>query len=387
MVKKLIRFFSRPPGVILPFIALALLVSCYFIEQHNKAKTTTPGVQRELGAVKPATRVPADQAQQAVVVQNNKLIPVSSVEQSYPTPTNNRSAANNPAPPPAPQLPTLVSFYVSAATPTPTPPPTRKRPPEIWLPRGIFIACQLVNTIESSHIDTPVVGVVLRDVYQRNNGASHLIIPAGTLVNCFASYGRMRDRIEVKGTWSLTFPDGLEYEVEGVACDREAGSELQEYGVEDGSAGLQGEVLYTDRYAELKAFAAASLAGVTQGFQTVQGNYYGGQNLQHTPENAGLQGISNVMELLVQKYMNANDGDETYVRVKAAKEFYIYPTQVIQPDHRSVGAKDQREDGNASPSPSPAPQTVPNLTEQIIQLERQLQQQPQQREQAKPIRY
>jgi Bacterial conjugation TrbI-like protein len=392
MVKKLIRFFTRPPGVILPFIALALLVSCYFIEQHNKAKTTTPGVQRELGAVKTGTKVPADQAQQAVVVENNKLIPVSSVEQSYPTPTSNRPAANNPAHPPAPQLPTLVSFYVSAATPTPTPPPTRKRPPEIWLPRGIFIICQLINTIESSHIDTPVVGVVLRDVYQRNNGVSHLIIPAGTMVNCFASYGRMRDRIEVKGTWSLTFPDGLEYEVEGVACDREADPEVQEYGLEDGSAGLQGEVLYTDRYAELKAFAAASLAGVTQGFQTVQGNYYGGQILQHTPENAGLQGISNVMELLVQKYMNANDGDETYVRVKAAKEFYIYPTQVIQPDHRSVGAKDQREDtsganGNGSSSPSPAPQAVPNLTEQIIQLERQLQQQPQQSEQAKPIHY
>src|SRR3981081_790104 len=27
---------------------------------------------------------------------------------------------------------------------------------------------------------------------------SHLIIPAGTLVNCFTGYGRMRDRIEVK---------------------------------------------------------------------------------------------------------------------------------------------------------------------------------------------
>ena len=375
--------------MILPFIALALLVSCYFIEQHNKAKTATPGVQRELGAVKTGTKVPADQAQQAVVVENNKLIPVSSVEQ-YPSPTNNRPAGNNPAPSPAPQLPTLVSFYVSAATPTPTPAPTRKRPPEIWLPRGIFIICQLMNTIESSHIDTPVVGVVLRDVYQRNNGVSHLIIPAGTLVNCFASYGRMRDRIEVKGTWSLTFPDGLEYEVEGVACDREADPEVQEYGLEDGSAGLQGEILYTDRYAELKAFGAAALTGVVQGFQTVQGSSYNGNNLEHTPQNAGLQGATNVTDLLVLKYLNANDGDETYVRVKAAKEFYIYPTQVIQPDHRSVGAKDQREDANGANGnggPAPSPQTVPNLTEQIIQLERQLQQQPQQSEQAKPIRY
>ena len=49
---------------------------------------------------------------------------------------------------------------------------------------------------------------------------------------------------------------------------------------------------YTDRYAELKAFGAAALAGGAEGFHTVQGNYYGGNNLQHTPENAGLQGAS-----------------------------------------------------------------------------------------------
>jgi Bacterial conjugation TrbI-like protein len=116
-------------------------------------------------------------------------------------------------------------------------------------------------------------------------------------------------------------------------------------GLTDGSAGLHGQIFYTDRYAELKAFGAAALAGVAQGFQTVQGNYYGGNNLQHTPENAGLQGLSNVMELMVQKYMNANDGDETYVRVPASKEFYVFTTSVIEPDRASVGAYGQ--DGKA----------------------------------------
>ena len=54
------------------------------------------------------------------------------------------------------------------------------------------------------------------------------------------------------------------------------------------------------------------------------------------------------MELLVLKYLNANDGDETYVRVLAGKQFYIYPTTVIEPDDRSVGAKDQREEENGA---------------------------------------
>jgi len=259
MIQKLIRFLTRPPGVILPLIVAALLVGWYINERRTKTQSTNPGVQRELGTVKPGATVPPDQVPQAVVVQNKKVVPIQSMEQSALTP---KSTAIGNAPAPTPQLPTLVNFYVSAATPTPTPAPVRKRPAQIWLPRGIFIPCELVNTIESSHIDTPVVGEVIRDVYDRNNGVSHLIIPAGTLVNCFTGYGRMRDRIEVKGTWSLTFPDQLEYELQGVACNREADPELQQYGVEDGSAGLQGDILYTDRYAELKAFGAAALAGV-----------------------------------------------------------------------------------------------------------------------------
>jgi Bacterial conjugation TrbI-like protein len=173
-------------------------------------------------------------------------------------------------------------------------------------------------------------------------GSGKVVIPAGTLVAAFATPNRVRDRIEVKGSWSLIFTKtGKEYEFRGVACDRIYDQVSGHYGLTDGTAGLHGQVFYTDRYAELKAFGAAALGGVAQSFQTVQGNYYGGNNLQHTPENAGLQGLSNVMELMVQKYMNANDGDETYVRVPASKEFYVFTTSVIEPGRASVGAYEQ----------------------------------------------
>jgi hypothetical protein len=48
-----------------------------------------------------------------------------------------------------------------------------------------------------------------------------------------------------------------------------------------------------------------------------------------------------VMELMVQKYMNANAGDETYVRVPASKEFYVFTTSVIEPARASIGAYEQ----------------------------------------------
>ena len=145
-----------------------------------------------------------------------------------------------------------------------------------------------------------------------------------------------------KGSWDLIFvKTGKEYEFRGIACDRIYDQNTGRYGLTDGSAGLHGQIFYTDQYAELKAFGAAALAGVAQGFQTVQGNSWPETIWSTRRENAGLQGLSNVMELMVQKYLNANDGDETYVRVPASKEFYVFTTSVIEPDRASVGAYEQ----------------------------------------------
>ena len=128
------------------------------------------------------------------------------------------------------------------------------------------------------------------------------------------------------------------------------------------------------------------VTGVLQGFQTVQGTAYNGNNLEHTPQNATLQGATSVADLLVLKYLNANDGDETWVQVKAGKEFYIYPMTVIRPDKRSVGAKEQRSDDDpqAGATPSPSPGTSAAISvDQLIELERKIgvQAQPQQQQQ------
>ena len=43
----------------------------------------------------------------------------------------------------------------------------------------------------------------------------------------------------------------------------------------------------------------------------------------------------------MERYMNANNGDETYVRVPASKEFYVFTTSIIEPGRASVGAYEQ----------------------------------------------
>src|SRR6266446_1040112 len=232
----------------------------------------------------------------------------------------------------------MVAYYTASR---PVTAPTSLPDPKLYLPRATLIPCALILTIDSSSRDTPVLAEVTQDV-KAFGATGKVVIPAGTLVAGFASPNRVRDRIEVKGSWDLIFvKTGKEYEFRGIACDRIYDQNTGRYGLTDGSAGLHGQIFYTDRYAELKAFGAAALAGVAQGFQTVQGNSLAGNDLEHTPRNAGLQGLSNVMELMVQKYLNANDGDETYVRVPASKEFYVFTTSVIEPDRASVGAYGQ----------------------------------------------
>jgi len=153
--------------VILPLIVAALLVGWYINERRAKTQSTSPGVQRELGAVKPGATVPADQVPQEVVVQNKKVVPIQSLEQSEPTP---KSTAIGKRPAPAAQLPTLVNFYVSAATANADTGAGSEAPAADLVAAWDLHSLRVGHTIESSHIDTPVVGEVLRDVYDRNNG-------------------------------------------------------------------------------------------------------------------------------------------------------------------------------------------------------------------------
>jgi hypothetical protein len=369
MIRSILRFFTRGTGVILLFIVVGLAVATYVIQQREKAgqSSVNTGVTRDLGQVKPAPSVSESVAPQTETIERRDLNVVSPVVQQGPTPI---PLLPTPTPTPAPKakLPKLVAFFTSASPPPPVPQPTVIRRPSVWLPRGTLIPCVLVITVESSHIDTPVLGEVTQDVWARNNGESHLIIPAGTLVNCFASSGATRDRIEVRGTWVLTFKDNKEYELQGLALDRDVDPELQQYNLEDGSAGLQGELIESDQWADAKIFLGTLLSGAAEAAETSHNTVYGTQ-LDQTLPNVGLNAASAVINRYVERLLEGQQGDARFVRVKAGKEFYIYPTSLIEPDKRSIGALDQREqESQASPTPNrvsgngPGPSATPSGT-------------------------
>ena len=324
------RWFYRGPGLAL--VIVVMIIGAGWIIKQSRDKAAAEAAKhhttRELGKVNPSESVDASQAAKEAVISNQRLSPgVTNVPGTTQIQNASITASGRPV-----ALPTLVSFYAQvSSTPSQTPTPAqRPQVQEIWLPPSIFIPCALVNTVESSHINTPVVGEVIRDVYQ--NG--HLIIPSGTIVSSFAHSGAVRDRIEVAGEWLLVFSDGRQLKISGIACDREADSSNQQFGIEDGSAGLQGELVESDHWANAKAFLALLISSTTQvattaanGALATSGIVGGGVAL---PDTSGIEAK------YLDQLLNGETGDGRFVRVRASTEFYIFPCETILPTHRSI---------------------------------------------------
>ena len=96
----------------------------------------------------------------------------------------------------------LASYEAPPARPERAVPP----PPEKFMPFGTLLKCKLVNTVDSANLETPVIAVLLEDVWQ--NGER--VIPANTLVHGTAKAGRLRDRVTAAGTWRFVWQDGRE---------------------------------------------------------------------------------------------------------------------------------------------------------------------------------
>lgn len=203
-----------------------------------------------------------------------------------------------------------------------------------YAPFGRLIPCETVITIESSKLDTPVIGLVTEDVW--HNG--ELIIPAGTEVHGRASLDRARERVAVSGKWVVVWRDGgplngTELVLNGIALDRSKDEATGEFGLRDGSAGLLGTLIKTDDWQEIKLFASTFLAGMAGGLQDMQnqGTAFGGvtQVPLVSTRNAALSGTADVLNVYAKQIQEAIARDGFYVRVPAGKQFYLYVTETI----------------------------------------------------------
>ncbi|MDR2462299.1 MAG: TrbI/VirB10 family protein [Verrucomicrobiales bacterium] len=211
-----------------------------------------------------------------------------------------------------------------------------------FAPFGRLLECQLVVTLDSSRAQTPIVGQVTRDVW--HNG--RLIIPAGAEVHGMAQADRSRDRITAQDKWVLVWRlprhplNGCELPLTGVALAYLPDADGRGWNIIDGSAGLPGEVIKTDKWAEIKLFAATFIQGIGQGLGSSEMLYAANgvyQSSAGTIKNSLAKGAELMTQSYAQQIQQAIQRDGFFVRVAAGTPFYLYVTQTIDLADAGVG--------------------------------------------------
>jgi hypothetical protein len=229
----------------------------------------------------------------------------------------------------APEKPRKIRYQTLLAAydaPPPSSTRTETAPPKRFVPFGTLLKCKLVNTVDSANLETPVIAILLEDVWQ--NGER--VIPANTLVHGTARAGRLRDRITATGTWRLVWQDGRELAFPGIALDREYDQNIDGYGITDGSAGLKGSLMASDDAQELKMMASAALSGFARGTQDRTQTVLG-TSVVGSLSNGAREGAANVFDLYAQRTLRDIEQNGYFVRVAAGKEFYVYVGEAIDP--------------------------------------------------------
>ncbi len=365
MIGRIIGFFKTPVGAGILFL-MAMFVFFYFVRSHREHKAmdakSAEGVN-VLGQMSPEEVGPdPDMPLKSEWVKEGEIEKYNPPPDKVPPqarPVLERNELSK-----APALPSLVHLYEAAEEEPLGPEPVK--PPKTFAPTGMLIPCQLVITVDSSSLQTPVVGFVTDDVWHNRN----LIVPAGTEVHSFAKRGRVRNRIEVSGRWTFVWQDGREVRLNGIALDREYDPDKDSFAITDGSAGIRGTVEKSDEFLEFKMFAATAISGASRNAKgttkTVLGEY---ENNSLT--NALLDGGESVADRYARLMLDQIEGDGLFVRVPAGTEFYIYTLQVFEPKLASVaGIKQKQQPVNSwekPPSGAPASQTTDDQPSRVIQ--------------------
>src|ERR1700722_4870113 len=246
----------------------------------------------------------------------------------------------------------VASLTIFAGDPQPGKAPQRE-PKGDYAPAFRLVKCQLVNTVDSSNITTPIIGLVTDDLWW--NGK--IIIRADSEIHGVANVDRVRERIASNGefTFVLNEPDGSgrELVVHGMVLDMEKDDALDSYGITDGSAGLRGDVIRTANNDLIKLYAASLVSGIAGAFASgangILGNRVYTNNsslgmsaLQGAVINPAVGGTQSVLDRYAEQIASSIERDGFFVRVPAGKQFYVYCAEAIDLSRAVVAADDER---------------------------------------------
>jgi hypothetical protein len=331
-----LNFFKTKSGKLVTFAVLfaaALMIFSALRKQHHSPDDAV----NVTALATNATDKP--QVVQSVVRPMEAFYP----PQPKPEPTNFPSASSSSSSPgfpkpsplptvPANQAPTLVPISLFADSSAGVPP--AKKLSAVFAPFGRLIPCETVITVDSSSIHTPIIGLVTENVYFRGK----LVIPAGTEIHGTAQTDHQRERIASGNTWTFIWQNGMEMQIKAIALDREFDNSTNQTGwaITDGSAGLRGEIIKSDNFADIKLFAATFLSGAASALTEKQQTVFGPIN-SPTLNNAPFAGAQAVLQTYAQQIFDSIQKNGFYVRVPSGKQFYLYVLQTIDDADASLG--------------------------------------------------
>ena len=277
-------------------------------------------------------------------------------DQPQPSATANRMPAGfapGSVPQPLPNVPphqtdllTPISLFADSTAGIARP----KKLSASYAPFGRLISCETVITVDSSSMQTPIIGLVTENIYY----GGRLIIPAGTEVHGMAQTDRQRERIAGNTSWKLVWQNGEEMQLKAIALDREFDNNTNQSGwaITDGSAGLRGEIIKSDNMADIKLFAATFLSGAANALTEKQQTVFGPIN-SPTLNNAPFAGAQAVLQTYAQQIYDSIQKNGFYVRVPSGKQFYLYVLQTIDRADASFGGAGLVEETDAQPAVTP----------------------------------
>ncbi len=186
--RRFLNFFKSPTGALALFL-IGLVIVLLLVNSRRQSPTHLSLVPRKAN-VKAGGNAP-----QLPETVRRDMVPFDARGAA-------QKAESTPVPPPAKpeSTPALPSLSLVAET-APAPAKEGKKFSADFAPFGRLVPCELVITVDSSSIQTPIIGLVTEDIFHHGQ----LIIPAGTEVHGTAQVDRARERIASHGRWNLVW--------------------------------------------------------------------------------------------------------------------------------------------------------------------------------------
>jgi hypothetical protein len=365
---KQIFFGSAAVSVWIIIIALggAFIYSRFFVQPAQEAKHQAPTTVTANRVPGPGEPTPTPDQKD---VLNRQVSPMRSQAPPEERVIYQQNDTGKPVPTPTPLAPESLSVIDGAPQPEATspPPPGAPQPtPQLspdelavqqlshresirqfsdrTAPFGRLIKAKLINTVDSSSAATPIIALTQEDIWFNGNK----IIPVNSEIHGTSQPDVIRNRIAGNDQYVIVlrgdgyYPNGTELVVKGKILDRDdPDSDQGIWGITDGSYGMQGEIIQAASDKQIQLFISTFLSTAAQGLQTTNTNSFtGGTQVEPTARNALLAGTSGVLNQYAEQMLEYIKKNGEFVRVAGGHLFYLYVTQIIDPEDNRVGASE-----------------------------------------------